>query len=69
MYTPELSGGYGERVLLDGVEILLDTAKTLPENAQHYFSLYQKGKVASEVQSEREKKATITKPRVNKRAQ
>lgn len=57
MYTPELSGGYGERVLLDGVEILLDTAKTLPENAQHYFSLYQKGKVASEVQSEREKKA------------
>ncbi len=57
MYTPELSNGFGEKILLDGIEISLDTTKTLPENAQRYFSLYQKGKTAKEIQDKREKEA------------
>lgn len=47
----------GENVILDGIEIALDTSKTLSENAQYYFALYQKGKVAREIQLEREKRA------------
>lgn len=57
MYTPELSNGFSEKILLDGIEISLDTTKTLSENAQRYFSLYQKGKTAKEVQDKREKEA------------
>ena len=57
MYTPVLSNGFGEKVLLDGVEIALDTSKTLSENAQHYFALYQKGKVAAQVQMKRQNEA------------
>ncbi len=47
----------GDKVVLEGVEISLDTSKTIPENAQRYFALYQKGKTAKEIQEKREEEA------------
>lgn len=57
MYELQDTGETPEKVLFEGVEIALDTSKTLSENAQRYFALYQKGKTASEIQAVREKEA------------
>jgi len=54
MYTLE---NLDKKVILDGVEIALDVSKTVSENAQHYFALYQKGKTADEIQKARKKEA------------
>ncbi len=46
-----------KKVVLDGIEIILDETKSPAENAQRYFSLYSKGKTAKEIGEKRKEAA------------